>query len=392
MLDSFLKSRIETAKKLVEVLSKEFEYVSVLGSKTNLKRISINSKNTGISNSDIECGFVIKIYSNGSYFEYSVDDIEGLDLDKVREAARLDDIKADKVSASLLKEEEMTASFVRDDDEPLTNEQIIETLNGFRQRIMNYDERIFEAQCAFTKRDVSKIFVSAKKCLDQQFTWCNAVGVALSREGNNIKNGYDSGYAVTSKGAIDDLEGKLDHIAELSTLLLKSKPIVPGTYTIITDPSITGLIAHEAFGHGVEMDMFVKNRAKAKDYVGKYVASPIVNMRDGAGKVVSSGSYFFDDNGVIANETLIIENGILKAGISDALSAMELKQTPTGNGRRESFKRKAYTRMTNTYFEAGKDKYEDMIASVKYGYLLCDTNNGMEDPKNWQIQCTASYG
>ncbi|MBR2809326.1 MAG: hypothetical protein IKE33_03770, partial [Erysipelotrichaceae bacterium] len=89
MLDSFLKSRIETAKKLVEVLDKEFEYVSVLGSKTNLKRISINSKNTGISNSDIECGFVIKIYSNGSYFEYSVDDIEGLDLDKVREAARL---------------------------------------------------------------------------------------------------------------------------------------------------------------------------------------------------------------------------------------------------------------------------------------------------------------
>ena len=71
---------------------------------------------------------------------------------------------------------------------------------------------------------------------------------------------------------------------------------------------------------------------------------------------------------------------------------MELNTTPTGNGRRESYQRKAYTRMTNTFFGKGKDKYEDMIKSVKYGYLLCQTNNGMEDPKNWQIQCTASYG
>ena len=48
--------------------------------------------------------------------------------------------------------------------------------------------------------------------------------------------------------------------------------------------------------------------------------------------------------------------------------------------------------MTNTFFSAGKDKLEDMIASIKHGYMLFETNNGMEDPKNWQIQCTAEYG
>ena len=63
-----------------------------------------------------------------------------------------------------------------------------------------------------------------------------------------------------------------------------------------------------------------------------------------------------------------------------------------GNGRRESFRRKSYSRMTNTFFDAGQDKLEDMIASVKHGYMLFETNNGMEDPKNWQIQCTAEYG
>ncbi len=84
--------------------------------------------------------------------------------------------------------------------------------------------------------------------------------------------------------------------------------------------------------------------------------------------------------------------GGMVAGLSDLASAAQLGTAPTGNGRRDSYKRKAYSRMTNTFFEAGHDKLEDMIASVKHGYMLFETNNGMEDPKNWQIQCTAEYG
>jgi TldD protein len=58
----------------------------------------------------------------------------------------------------------------------------------------------------------------------------------------------------------------------------------------------------------------------------------------------------------------------------------------TANGRRESYERKAYARMTNTYFGAGKDKYEDMLASIDSGFLLTHPSNGMEDPKGWGIQ------
>ena len=115
-------------------------------------------------------------------------------------------------------------------------------------------------------------------------------------------------------------------------------------------------------------------------------------MRDGAAATYSVASYFFDDDGVLAHDTEIIKDGILVGGLCDLTSAAELGAKPTGNGRRESFRRKAYSRMTNTFFVKGKDKLEDMIASVKHGYMLFDTNNGMEDPKNWQIQCTAEYG
>jgi TldD protein len=191
---------------------------------------------------------------------------------------------------------------------------------------------------------------------------------------------------------MEKLPKKIDTLIDKARHLVKATPITPGVYDVITAPSITGLIAHEAFGHGVEMDQFVKERALAKEYVGKYVASPICNMHDGAAATHSVASFFFDDDGVLAHDTQIIKDGILVAGLCDLTSATELGVAPTGNGRRESYKRKAYARMTNTFFEPGSDKLEDMIASIQHGYMLFETNNGMEDPKNWQIQCTAEYG
>lgn len=191
---------------------------------------------------------------------------------------------------------------------------------------------------------------------------------------------------------VRDLPLRLDRLTDKARHLLKATPIDPGVYDVITDSSITGLIAHEAFGHGVEMDQFVKDRALAKYCVGQYVASPIANMHDGAAATLSAASYFFDDDGIPAQDTQIIRDGILVAGLSDMASAAQLGTPPTGNGRRQSFSHKAYARMTNTFFEPGKDKLKDMIRSVKHGYMLFETNNGMEDPKNWQIQCTAEYG
>jgi TldD protein len=218
------------------------------------------------------------------------------------------------------------------------------------------------------------------------------MAMVLYREGEKMVSAREGADSNRLGDVLAEMPTKLSALVEKARKLATATPITPGVYDVITDPSISGLIAHEAFGHGVEMDQFVKDRALAKNYVGKYVASPICNMHDGAAATFSAASYFFDDDGVLASDTQIIKDGILVAGISDLVSATELGTAPTGNGRRQSYKRKAYSRMTNTFFAPGKDKLEDMIASVKHGYMLFETNNGMEDPKNWQIQCTAEYG
>lgn len=392
MLNKYLKSRLADSKKLVKELSKSYEYVSILGSYSKDTRIVISTHSNSVNEIEKECGFVIKVYKDGRYSEYSCNDIKGLSANKVKKAVKLDKVVSDDYKVKMLSETNHTEDYLREDKHPVKTDEIIKRLTKIKDYVSKKDSRVIDARTIYSKREISKTFVSNNKVLTQKYDWINTYLVPVVRENTNIQYNYHVEGEADSLKALKLLEKSKDDVLDIALKLLNAKPVKPGVYDIITDPSISGLIAHEAFGHGVEMDMFVKNRAKAKDFVGKYVASKLVNMYDGAASCLSAASYFFDDDGVEASSTQIIKDGILQTGISDALSAMQLGTTPTGNGRRESFERKVYTRMTNTYFGKGKDKLDDMIKSIKHGYFLFQTSNGMEDPKNWQIQCTAAYG
>ncbi|MBQ2510329.1 MAG: TldD/PmbA family protein, partial [Erysipelotrichaceae bacterium] len=392
MLEKYLKSRIPDAKRLVAELRKHYDYASVLGNYVKTKQIAVSTHSNSIDEIDNECGFVVKVYKDGRYAEYSCNDIRDLKAKDVIKAVKLDEVLSGDFKVAMLEEKEHVEDYLREDPSDLSDRQIMDRLTAAREKLEKSDERVINVVTRYSCRQTSKIFVSEKKCLSQKYDWINVVLLTVVREGEVIKSNYSAEGEADSELALRKFEENAPGVLDIALKMLKAKPVVPGKYTIITDPSISGLIAHEAFGHGVEMDMFVKNRAKAIDYVGKYVASPLVDMYDGAASCLSAASYFFDDDGVEAHSTQIIKKGVLQTGISDCLSAMELGTEPTGNGRRQDYQRKVYTRMTNTWFGPGKDRYEDMIRSVKHGYLLCQTNNGMEDPKNWQIQCTASYG
>ena len=392
----FLESKREAAKALVQELHKSFAYVSVLGVDVKTTGIRVDRKSSTISpGQDTECGFVVKLSNGRGFFEYSLDDISD-DAVKLAQGicgAFTETDEENWIDPIDLSDEPLRQSFVRPGDfENYTQEALLNFCKEQCGKLLGKSEYILNAMVRIGLLDVSKLFVSVNRELDQHYTWVNGVMFLVYRENDKIVQTFEGADSNLIANVLRDLPGKTDKLLHKAHMLTTAKPIEPGIYDVITDSSITGLIAHEAFGHGVEMDQFVKDRALAKEYVGKYVASPICNMRDGAASVLSAASYFFDDDGVLAGDTQIIKDGILVTGISDLASATQLGLPPTGNGRRESTRRKAYARMTNTFFEKGTDKLEDMIASIDHGYMLFETNNGMEDPKNWAIQCVAEYG
>ena len=394
----FLNSRREAARALVTELRRQFSYASILGADVKARSIRVDKNTSNIrSGGDTECGFVVKVVGNGVFFEYSLDDIAGdatALAEKISRSFRIHaSLRDGVVGAKALADEAMTASFARPNDlDAYSEQQLLDFCKDVRDQILSGSENVLNAVVGLSSLEVSKLFVAENRMLDQNYTWINGSMVTVYRENDKVVQVYEGAYDHLIGKVMEDLPGKISKLLHKAHKLTTATPIEPGVYDVITDPSITGLIAHEAFGHGVEMDQFVKDRALAKEFVGKYVASPICNMRDGAASVLSAASYFFDDDGVLAGDTQIIRDGILVTGISDLASAVQLGTTPTGNGRRESSRRKAYSRMTNTFFEPGTDKLEDMIASIQHGYMLFDTNNGMEDPKNWAIQCVAEYG
>ena len=393
----FLESRRAAAKQLVAELKKTYDYANVLGVDVKARAVMANNRLSNISSGmDTECGFVVKVVGDGVIYEYSLDDISG-DLDtliaEINRSFRFSKaLKSDPIGVSDLQDEPLVQSFSRPSDlEDYTEQQILDFCKDLRDRVNAKSENLRNVSVFVYTMETSKLFISPNRELDQNYTWVNGhVGVVYQENGKTVTHRAGENESSISL-VMAKLPNVVDKLLHEAHMLTTAKPMIPGEYDIITDTEMTGLIAHEAFGHGVEMDMFVKDRALAKEYVGKYVASPIVNMRDGAASAVSAGSYFFDDEGVLAGDTQIIKDGILVTGISDLSSALELGTVPTGNGRRESSRRKAYARMTNTFIEPGDATVEEMIASIDHGFYVCECDNGMEDPKNWAIQCVAKY-
>lgn len=397
---AFLQGAKPLLQELLGQLSERYGYVSVLATDTRSKQYHVG--NTGVGAGEDELltrrGFVLKVYDGRSYGEYSFTHIDedaipaiaaevenrlmplsgklpaGLSLSEYGQIA--------DEPAVLLKSSEYE---VHPDEKG--DEAILAALMAIRDDAKGRDERVLDCNVSFEFQEIHKLFLSPHRDLEQNLLWSGGSLYVMCPKEDDIVGYGDTVSELAGAEALDALQGKLDNAVKSALELIDSEAIAPGEYECVCTPAVTGLIAHEAFGHGVEMDMFVKDRAQAKQFIGQYVASPLITMHDGAAVQQNTGSYFFDDEGVLSHDTVIIEKGILRRGISDIQSAMHLGTEPTGNGRRESFERKAYTRMTNTYFEPGTDTLESMIASVEDGFLLDNPSSGMEDPKNWGIQC-----
>ena len=398
MFSNYLNKQRETLRQLVSQLRKYFEYVSILGVDTKSVQVSFQKGTPTLRDGqDTDNGFAIKMSNGKAFYEYSLDlipdDLDSL-VDKIINDLELGkDYEKDMVKTLKVDDAPLRKDFEREDDfADYSNEDLIKFVSRIGEIAAKAGDNVLNAAVDISTMDVSKIFVSENRELTQHYTWVNGFLMLVMRGEQKMVFPREVLYSNKIKDIIDNLESRIEPCYKKGEKLLTATPIEPGIYDVITDPTITGLIAHEAFGHGLEMDQFVKDRAVSVHYMKDYVASSITSMRDGAAATHSVASYFFDDDGVLAQDTQLIKDGILQGGMCDLTSSRELGVNPTGNGRRESHTHKAYTRMTNTFIESGKDKLEDMIKSIKHGYMLFETNNGMEDPKNWQIQCVAEYG
>ncbi len=206
--------------------------------------------------------------------------------------------------------------------------------------------------------------------------------MSIAGEGGRLERYYDgpdasAGFELVRDTDIDALGAST--AAEAIRSLAATRP-PSGMMTAISDPMVTGLLAHEVMGHASEADEVVKNRSFLSNMVGKKVGSELVTLVDDGSLIGAHGYIPFDDEGTPSSRNALIEDGVYKGYIHDLETASQMGVRPTGNGRAESFSRRSWVRMTNTFIEGGDCSLEEMIEGVKYGVLCEKMINGMEDP------------
>ncbi|MEW5939519.1 MAG: TldD/PmbA family protein [Chloroflexota bacterium] len=269
----------------------------------------------------------------------------------------------------------------------------LERVRELHRRAKDLDPRIVNCQVIYRETNEYSVFANRNTDVGQQVRrTVQYLIFFVAGEDGQTRYDYRSKGTTGSWEEVQYSDEEIHNILNGALALLTAERIEPGEYQVISAPGVSGVICHESFGHGVETDMFLKERAKAAHFIDKVVGSSLVNIYDDPSRAGSYGSYFFDDEGFASAPTQIVENGIFRRGITDFYSANALGIARSANGRRQDYSRKAYARMSNTFFGAGETKLEDMLAMVDNGIYLDQWSSGMEDPQGWGIQVTCHYG
>ena len=149
-----------------------------------------------------------------------------------------------------------------------------------------------------------------------------------------------------------------------------------GEMPVVLGPGLTGILLHEAIGHGMEADFNRKGTSTFSTMIGKKVAEPFVTIIDDGTNPGLGGSLNVDDEGTPGQKTVLVENGVLRSYMHDKISAKHYHVEPTGNGRRQSYEHYVIPRMRNTYMLAGQVAPEEVINNAGNGIYVQDVSNG----------------
>lgn len=217
---------------------------------------------------------------------------------------------------------------------------------------------------------------------------------SVASEAGKLESNFDRkygtvGYELVKKTDPNEFGRKVAR--EAVEMLSAAKP-PSGLMTVIVDPDIAGILAHEVMGHASEADEVLRQRSFLSNAVGKRVGSELVTMVDDGTIEQAWGSIPFDSEGTPSSRTVIIENGVYKGFMHSLETAGEFHTKLTGNARAQDYNRRVFVRMTNTFFEPHDCTLDEIIADTKEGLLAVQGISGMEDPVGGGFQARALKG
>ncbi|HJX70058.1 MAG TPA: TldD/PmbA family protein [Dehalococcoidia bacterium] len=215
---------------------------------------------------------------------------------------------------------------------------------------------------------------------------------AIAREGSDVQQ---AGISSGSRGDFAQVEGLHEQVretAKLSVELLSAPQVKGGEYTVVLDPVLAGVFAHEAFGHLSEADFTYENeRLREIMVLGRRFGGKHLNIVDDATIPGLRGSYKYDDEGVPATKSYLIKEGVLVGRLHSRETAAKMDELPTGNARALDYHHPPIVRMTNTFIEPQGVSFEEMISEIKEGIYAKNWYGGTTSMEMFTFSAGEAY-
>jgi TldD protein len=217
---------------------------------------------------------------------------------------------------------------------------------------------------------------------------------AQARDGSDVQQYAVSLGSLGDYGFVQGLHQTARETAEKAVALLAAPKVAGGEYTVVLDPVLAGVFIHEAFGHLSEADhIYAEPRLQELMKPGRRFGGAHLNVKDGATvpRPTLRGSYLYDDEGVVGQETDLIRDGVLVGRLHSRETAAKMGERPTGNARALNYRFAPIVRMTNTFIVPGEASPDDLIAGVKDGLYVKSWYGGMTSMEMFTFSAGEAY-
>jgi TldD protein len=383
-------------KMLDAIKRSKADYTEIRSEEREDTTISYRGKDLDTASAVIDTGGIVRcLCRDRGWGVATFNDLKNLGskVEQAYECARVGESDAPIELAPIpVSEERITVPMTRDfrgvpmAEKLALAESYNDILLGHSAKIVDTDTRYLDT--------FSRVFFASSEgtFIEEERPMVTAYGFATARDGDNVQMAFESRSGQFGFEYVVGLEDLFSAAAQRAVDLLSAETVVGGRYTVVLNPLLAGVFAHEAFGHLSESDFVYENpKAQEMMVLGRRFGRDILTIFDDGSVPRARGTHKYDDEGTPTGRTDLIKDGILVGRLHSRETAAKMGEKPTGNARATGYRYPPIVRMTNTAIEGGETSLEDMIGDIKLGIYAANMVGGETRLENFSFSSAYAY-
>ncbi|MEM2737435.1 MAG: TldD/PmbA family protein [Candidatus Bathyarchaeia archaeon] len=372
--------------KIIELAVQKFsaEYAEARAQKIFKTMLTVKEENVESAKEGIESGIALRVLVDGAWGFASVGSFDrDILADAVHKACKMAkaaslQIKSPVKLAENKAIEDSISIKPKKKPSEISVENKIGTVLAIAKNVLKSDSRIKSCTVDYLDLVGVNYFMNNEGTYieqDKLYVWSRVLVTAKEKEVFTFSReevGSTAGYEIFDIEAPEIIG---ERAAKRAIDQLRAKTPKGGTFPAVLGPNVVGVFVHEAFGHLAEADLTLSGSV-LMDKLGKKVASEVVTVYDDGTIEGAFGSFKYDDEGIPAQKTLLIKDGVVVGLMHNRETAKKFNTQPTGNARAEDFRVEPIIRMRNTFMAPRDYSLGELIEDIKFGYYFKSFRGG----------------